>query len=121
MRRCSGSRTETARHRRSPPSSLPPPAGSIALARGDVAAAVAAAAVPLDRDPALAETTFCDLLLAVRAAARLAGGDAPGALTLFEHVGARQAQLSGASVPLTPVADRGRPGGVRRGRPGSRT
>ena len=75
--------------------------GLVALARGDVAAAVAAAAVPLDRDPALADTTFCDLLLAVRAAARLAGGDAPGALTLFEHVGTRQAQLSGASVPLS--------------------
>jgi DNA-binding CsgD family transcriptional regulator len=75
--------------------------GSVALERGDIAAAAAHADRPLEHDPRLAETNFCDGQLVVRGRVRLAQGAPVDAYWLFAEAGRRQVQWGGESPPLT--------------------
>jgi DNA-binding CsgD family transcriptional regulator len=75
--------------------------GSVALERGDVAAAAAWADRPLEHEARIAETNFCDYHLVVRGRVRLAQGAPVDAYWLFAEAGRRQMQWGGESPPIT--------------------
>jgi DNA-binding CsgD family transcriptional regulator len=74
---------------------------SLALERGDLAAAAAWADRPLERDPRVAETNFFDGHLVMRGRVRLAQGYAADAYAMFAEAGRRQTQWGGESPPIT--------------------
>jgi DNA-binding CsgD family transcriptional regulator len=75
--------------------------GSVALERGNLAAAAGWADRPLELDPRLADTNFCDGLLVVRGRVRFAQGAADEAYGIFAEAGRSQTQWGGESPPIT--------------------
>lgn len=75
--------------------------GSIALERGDLVAAAALVDRPLEHDPQIVGTNFCDGYLVVRGRVRLAQGAALDAYRLFAEAGRSQMQWGGESPPVT--------------------
>lgn len=74
---------------------------TVALERGDLARASAWADRPLEHDPRVAETHFCDYLRVVRGQVHLASGEPARALELFTQAGASQTHWGGESPPVT--------------------
>ena len=74
---------------------------SVAIHRGDLAAAERIAEPQLELDPGIADTAFRDELMMVRARIRLARDDPAGARRLLAEIGERQGRWGAESPPVT--------------------